>query len=522
MNQLDDTDNQNQATLASLFKDYDMYDELKLAHDTQVETIKRENKQNLSAYEDEIKSRNTGMEVGQQEGESDEDYAQRMIDTAHTTVDPKQVEIQAQLYLFNTMKDRLGTMIQPYKAEAVLNQIIKVDGYDGLQVIKDRWPSLQKKLTDTFGDLRRVDNTDSIAIFLLDETPVNAIITSSPKTSVPPVPKTPNVTSVSTVPSYSSTTPPSISSYMTKYKNPIEVHALLKPSKMYNPRGISTAPAPYPEIQPQARTLVPIPSSYPVRPTSKPPQLELVGKRKRVKQLTPVDIGYYFQKYKHVRPYPTDLALKEPNFKPALAGKRKSPLGPVGKQKQTSQEIAPTTRITRSSSLKAQSEKLPIEAMTYEELRDLLDQHGLPFLLGNDTYSKKQNYLTLNNAGLLPERPQLEPFSVIQGMSIPHLQQYLDEKGIRGLHGGDPLKTKSRDSLNKMYLRYASDELQGSGISDIKSRFAIVDGEIQAGNNNPQLMRDARKLLKEMVQQKMVSLYEAQSHMKHLRKINKI
>ena len=107
-------------------------------------------------------------------------------------------------------------------------------------------------------------------------------------------------------------------------------------------------------------------------------------------------------------------------------------------------------------------------------------------------------------------------------MSTPHLQQYLDEKGVRGLHGGEPLKTKSRDILYKMYLRYATDELKGSGVSDIKSRFEIVDGEIQSGNNNPQLMRDAKKLLKEMVQQKMITLYEAQSHMKHLRKMNKI
>ncbi len=64
--------------------------------------------------------------------------------------------------------------------------------------------------------------------------------------------------------------------------------------------------------------------------------------------------------------------------------------------------------------------------------------------------------------------------------------------------------------------------MRGSGVSDIKERFAIIDGEIQAGNNNPQLMRDAKKLLKEMVQQKMITLYEAQSHMKHLRKMNKI
>jgi hypothetical protein len=83
-----------------------------------------------------------------------------------------------------------------------------------------------------------------------------------------------------------------------------------------------------------------------------------------------------------------------------------------------------------------------------------------------------------------------------------------------------------------MYDRWASAESYGSGIkpndlsgesqSDIKTRFAIIDGEIQAGNNAPQLIRDARKLLKEMVTQKMVTLYEAQTHLKHLRKMNKI
>jgi predicted kinase len=59
-------------------------------------------------------------------------------------------------------------------------------------------------------------------------------------------------------------------------------------------------------------------------------------------------------------------------------------------------------------------------------------------------------------------------------------------------------------------------------IRNIKDEFAIIDGEIQAGNNNPQLMRDARKMLKQMVTQKLVTLYEAQKHMKHLRKMNKI
>jgi predicted kinase len=77
-------------------------------------------------------------------------------------------------------------------------------------------------------------------------------------------------------------------------------------------------------------------------------------------------------------------------------------------------------------------------------------------------------------------------------------------------------------------LRHCQFQLSGQGfrksehLRNIKDEFAVVDGEIQAGNNNPQLMRDARKMLKEMVQQKLVTLYEAQSHMKHLRKIIKI
>jgi hypothetical protein len=71
-------------------------------------------------------------------------------------------------------------------------------------------------------------------------------------------------------------------------------------------------------------------------------------------------------------------------------------------------------------------------------------------------------------------------------------------------------------------------KLTGSGFKssgnspDIKTQFKIIEGEITAGNNNPQLIRDARKMLKEMVMQKLVTLYEAQSHLKYLRSLNKI
>jgi len=85
------------------------------------------------------------MEVGQREGESDADYAQRMIDTAHEIVDPKSVELQAKSYLYNSVKDRLNELLPAYKSKAVLNAIVDAGGYEKLQPIKDQWPMLKKK-----------------------------------------------------------------------------------------------------------------------------------------------------------------------------------------------------------------------------------------------------------------------------------------------------------------------------------------------------------------------------------------
>ena len=282
------------------------------------------------------------------------------------------------------MKDRLGEMIQPYKAEGVLNQVVKVDGYEGLQVIKDRWPSLKKGLTDTFGDLRRVDNTDSIAIFLLENSPVNAKAPmASPATGAPSAPSRSAPASFPSVPSRSS-------SSMVPFGPP-------EPALRY-----TRTPASAPQI-PLYTT-----------PTYRPP--------------------------------PIPASALRSGSSSALATRRTS-----------------------------------------------------------------------------KDRSDLEPLSVIKDMNTPELRRYLESKGISGPKGGLPSKA-SKDSLLKMYLASATPELRASGLKplDAKGQFEIINGEIEAGNNNPQLLRDAHKLLKEFVQKKMVTIYEAKTHMKHLRQINKI
>ena len=515
MRQLDRALNQNGAAMASLEQDYNLYNEYKLEHDTQVDLITKENKKNLASYEDELKSRNTGMEVAQQPGESDEDYAQRMIDMGQTIVDPDEVETQAKLFLFNSMKDLTNEIMPPYKSEAVLNTIIQAGGYEKLQVIKDSWPSIKKLLIDTFGNVGRVESTDNIAQLMYNYSMKPIIRPPAPPPTSTRVQTSPTmIPTGSTQPTYSPSTAPSISSYMTKFKNPIEVYATSPnpPLRMMNPRRITTAPASYLSLSDPND--LPTPSAYPVHPGSR-------------KSPTPIDISYYLRPHEmhpsmsFVRPHPTDIIVRQqPNLEPV--GRRKPNLEPVGKRKpkEVPDSVPPPMRVTRSSSLKA-SEKLSIDLLTNDDLVAILQHNELPYYVGHTRESKEKNYAQAMSANLIPNRPQLEPRSVVSKMSTKELKRYLDSKGVRGSNGGLPSKQADREMLLRMYDRYATPELQGKGI-DIKSRFAIVDGEIQSGNNNSQLMRDAKKLLKEMTQQKMITLYEAQSHMKHLRKINKI
>ena len=99
------------------------------------------------------------------------------------------------------------------------------------------------------------------------------------------------------------------------------------------------------------------------------------------------------------------------------------------------------------------------------------------------------------------------------------LVSYAKDHNIQGPRGGDPENMKTSVLLK---LVKSKRPLTGNGIDPLKTRFEIVDGEIQAGNNNPKLIRDARKILKEMVAKKMVNLYEAKTHLNYLKKMIKI
>jgi hypothetical protein len=164
--------------------------------------------------------------------------------------------------------------------------------------------------------------------------------------------------------------------------------------------------------------------------------------------------------------------------------------------------------------------------MANQELKNILNRNGQP--VDTSSRARQKNYDAVASAGLLPPSVELISMEDFKALGQSGMAQYLEDNQMTGPSGGAPVNSNGQPKSEEILLQYFDRYLStGSGfksehVRNVKDEFAIIDGEIQAGNNNPQLMRDARKMLKEMVQKKMVTLYEAQSHMKHLRKINKI
>lgn len=522
MSDLSDSTMENESNLSSLSLDYDLYDEYKLEYDTKKDLIEKENKKQLATYEDELKSRNSGMEVSRTEGESEEDYAQRLIDTAQTTVDPAQVEQQAKLFLYNSVKDLMNELTPAYKTEAILNTIVQAGGYEKLQPIKDQFPAVKKLLIDTFGNVARVENTDSVAQVMYNYTM---------KPFVRPAEPPPTSSTLSTQPTVSSANvrPPFVYSRT-------QVPARSRQDiQIFEPKAVRSGQP----IGEYARERAPVPLS-----ASKPPsklsllkqklstrkQYEFLGTPAEQSVVTPLDIAYYLKS--NVRPYPTDIVVKTPKLE--RVGKRIPPevgIYPTEKEKAAYEaelkslySLRPPP-LTRSKSLEertAGQTGRPQSQLPPRQLREILAANGLPI-----SRIQKNNYDTVKEAGLLPPKLILIPREEFIALGKSGMAQYLTENRMT-TSGGAPIiikgKPKPEGILLTVFDRY---KLTGSGfksehIRNVKDEFAIIDGEIQSGNNNPQLMRDARKMLKEMVTKKLVTLYEAQKHMLHLRKINKI
>lgn len=605
--QLDDAVKQSRLEVANLEQQWNQYDEIKLQYDTNRELIDKRNKASLKAYEEELKSRNSGFEVGQQEGESDADYAQRLLDSGNTVVDPAQVEVQARSFAYQSMKDRLNEVLPTYKTEAVLNTIIDAEGYEKLQPIKDQWPALKKKLEEVFGDVARVENTDSIAQVLVSYSLRPAVRPGVPLASAPtpaPVVPSPNITPLPTSivpaktipsvpkiqPSYnlvntSGTVPTLIGDqfqkgHITRVGNLQKAQELKRIMSSYGPALKEQA-----FVENEARLREQVLSrqderrarefalqqeryrARDAREVAREQQRvlrkygeRLAQERKRGEAITSIDLALE----PTARFYPTDIVLHgsaSERINQLLAGP--PPLEVVGTRRKTvSQQdilqaiqdeelraLAPLRRASttgaedlgprpapltqRSKSLEQKIQEtggksgLPYSVILPSQLIDILEANGLIALRGNNETTKKQNYDRVVQAGLLPPKPNVIARKEITGMSTQEFAEYLTKEGMVGSRGGVAFKgdgtPRPMEDLMKIYDRYAVMYGFGiSGVDDIKARFEIIDGEINAGNNNAQLIRDARKLLKEMVQKKMVTLYEAQTHLKHLRSLNKI
>ena len=60
-------------------------------------------------------------------------------------------------------------------------------------------------------------------------------------------------------------------------------------------------------------------------------------------------------------------------------------------------------------------------------------------------------------------------------------------------------------------------ETTGSGVKqDLKNRLALIEGEIEAGNTNPELIKEARKILQHLARMKIIGHRPATEHLKML------
>jgi hypothetical protein len=511
------------------------------------------------------------MGAPQREDESDADYAQRMIDSAHETVDPKQVELQAKSFLYNSVKDQLSELIPAYKAEAVLNAIVDAGGYEKLQPIKDQWPMLKKKLEENFGNVARVENTDSIAQVMFYYS-MNPVIRTQPPTTAPGT-ALGNAYLQLTGPS-GKPSPVRVRTGTTLAQYPRTATTKITPAPFNPPTGtlIETSYSPYPSyakelsVIPQREEAIQNQFEKKLRKreqqrvrnqqtsianfdiTNNIPITKLRNITESFPQTFPTTIYQSRRRREGIPPQlslgSNELAIQrnqryiaqrqnegfDEGFRTGVEDVRP----PLRRQSTEDFFPRPPPLTTRSKSLEQQLQKakdepgIPFGIILPAQLIEILDLHGLPALRGNNEGSKQENYKRVKEAGLLPPKPKILGRKEIQDMNAQALAEYLASEGMVGSRGGVPFKgdgtPRPLEDLLKIYDRYAvmyGYGMKGSGV-DIKSRFEIIDGEINAGNNNPQLIRDARKLLKEMVTKKMVSLYEAQTHLKHLRKLNKI
>ena len=566
-NKLKEAESQSKLKVASLEQDYRNYDTNKTEYNAKSDVIKKANAAALKAYEDELKARNSGFEIGQQPDETDEDYAQRLIDTAQTTVDPASVELQAKRYAFTSLKDRLDEVMPPYKSEAVLNAIIAVGGHEKLQPIKDQWPGLKKKLEEVFGDVSKVENTDSIAQILYNFSLKPTVRPSQGPTITATAPTTPSPNIIPLPTSIVPTKPTTQFSKLpvrynaptgqlidTTFPVPFQQELPLKAAEIQNIRAQrQQAQADYEAYQAQEQKAQKKEDLY-NRALLRKEQLlsnlsakkereRLKAAQKRGQLITSID----FALEPTDRFYPTEIvpygsASQRINMllKPPLESVGTRPIYPRPQQKQAYEDelralyetypeelgVRPPPA-TRSKSLEerlaGKTGRQEIQ-MTPRELRDILESNGLPV-----SRLKKENYDTVKEAGLLPPKVNLISREDFEALGQSRMAQYLEDNQLVGIHGGVPVSKsgtpKPTGVLLAIFDRY---KLTGSGFKssgntpNIKTQFAIIEGEIKAGNNNPQLIRDARKMLKEMVMNKLVTIYEAQSHLKYLRSLNKI
>ena len=194
----------------------------------------------------------------------------------------------------------------------------------------------------------------------------------------------------------------------------------------------------------------------------------------------------------------------------------------------------------QDASLKNEHDELSsvLSAGSFDALKRRAQLHSVdltPFLTGSGLKREHPKTVPFGRIMLHPQRLFYDNVLVITGksgssitgLSKRKVSDAFVELIFKVLRKQSPtlkdFKTLS-DSEKKLYdtLVYASGmskviEPTGSGIKEeLRKRLELVEGEIEAGNNNPSLMKEAHHILHNMAQMGMVSRPKAIAHLKQL------
>lgn len=491
-------------------------------YERELAEVRKENARRRALYEDQVRTLNTGLNfVPMLPDESAEEYRQRIRDIGDSTNDGDAVQAAAELLYSDRLRERMKEITRD---DALIGTFIASLTGDNRYAINKIWESFKKKVLEIFGVNNpnlSVDDLVNISEEMNDIVVARAIaepvefkddayldeLERAPLKAVTIVEGTDPAVEESKKPEY----PP--------YKISKVNAGIINPRTKTNLENYANGLGPLPKLN---------------------PKIELI---RQAAFRTEVE---YIEEYRRKRQKAMDRAAGGGE---SLAPLRRSDEGfasPVSSPEPSPEIVEiPSLAVLQSELENTIPEQDKIDRLlaipTAVELIKVANKAGIRF--------KFQTGRGLSGRGIKDQYPKIQPFGLIE--ISPHKLFYENALKItrKGKHlTGFPNVKVSNEFVKFMFKILDGDqptlrdvnqlsvgekqlfdsvvftaglqkkvESTGSGVKQkLKDRLALIEGEIEAGNTNEELIKEARQILQHLARMKIIGHRAASGHLKQL------